>query len=715
MAGGISVGKLSIDLEAGTYQYTSALDKAGADAEKAAGRIKGSFDKVDFKEARGGMMLFGDLVGVHLPRHVTSFIASMGPVGAVMEAAFPFLAIAVGAVVLIEHLTKLKETAEKLETDTAKFETTIHTTFNAWDDRLLEAQKKADELSGNHLGALEKELTLIDHASMKELMQTFDQLATAVDAVFKDMKSHWYNISLGSEGAQHALGEFKKEYDLLLAEGKDKEAGDLLKGTLDSANKAKRELEEIKRFYSADTPASEKTAAEFERVESLKRQYQAQTYKGTLEQIEAQDRLLEVLNATAAADAKRVETVKQLKDNALTGEANRESNEQFKKFKEEQREQEREDREREEAYRQAVQRIQDGEKDKIEATKAGSRERLAAIDAAILEEQHKGFQETNYFKELGRMRSQLILQMAEDEARARAEAGRIAAEHDIKMAELGAAAELEELRHRQATRRRFFQSDLADATETENKEFDSKKKAIEKEIAALDQGDKQYQNKKKALQNKEVELEQAHQNKLTTIRDKAMEHMADQFQKTFNQMNSELENFVTTGQFSFGRLAQGIITQIMDMALQYGESKLMMIAMDKLFGAHKGVQNVAEAESNTAVAATEALASVPWPFNIAAAAETEALGQGFTGQASVGIYEKGGLVPQNMPAFLHANEMVLPANIARHVMATAGGGGGHTSISMNPTFNGQYNEKEMMRVMDRWAERKATKRGHRWN
>jgi len=81
---------------------------------------------------------------------------------------------------------------------------------------------KADELRGNHLAALTKELTLIDHASMKELMQTFDQLATAVDAVFKDMKSHWYNISLGSEGAQHALDDFKKKYDLLLSEGKDK-------------------------------------------------------------------------------------------------------------------------------------------------------------------------------------------------------------------------------------------------------------------------------------------------------------------------------------------------------------------------------------------------------------------------------------------------------------------------------------------------------------
>src|ERR1043166_9201941 len=234
-----TVGKLTIDLEAGTYQYTSTLDKAGVDAEKAAGRIKGAFDKVDFAEARGGMMLFDDLVGVKLPRHVTSFISSLGPIGAAMEAAFPFLAIAVGAVVLIEHLTKLKETAEKLDTDTAKFETTINTTFGSLDDKLLQAQIKADELSGNHLGALKKQLDLIDHASMKDIMQTFDQLAKAVDAVFADLKSHWYTFGSGAEGAKHSLTEFKKEYDLLmskaLAGDKDAatQAADLLKNKLD--------------------------------------------------------------------------------------------------------------------------------------------------------------------------------------------------------------------------------------------------------------------------------------------------------------------------------------------------------------------------------------------------------------------------------------------------------------------------------------------------
>jgi len=72
-------------------------------------------------EARHGVILLGEEFGIHLPRGVTSFLASIGPVGAAMEAAFPFLAIAVGATILIEKLVKMHEEGIKLTDDQAKF------------------------------------------------------------------------------------------------------------------------------------------------------------------------------------------------------------------------------------------------------------------------------------------------------------------------------------------------------------------------------------------------------------------------------------------------------------------------------------------------------------------------------------------------------------------------------------------------------------------
>src|SRR6185437_14599018 len=106
---------LSVDLQTKTATFQSGM----ADAAKAA---RGSFNDIkdgagqmgrevgtNMGEARHGVMLLGEEFGVHLPRALTSFLASLGPIGAAMEAAFPFLAIIVGATLLIEHLQKMKE------------------------------------------------------------------------------------------------------------------------------------------------------------------------------------------------------------------------------------------------------------------------------------------------------------------------------------------------------------------------------------------------------------------------------------------------------------------------------------------------------------------------------------------------------------------------------------------------------------------------------
>src|SRR4051812_32728408 len=119
-------------------------------------------------EARHGVILLGEEFGVHLPRGVTSFLASLGPVSAVMEAAFPFLAILVGATLLIEHLVKLREEGRKLTESQVQFGSTVCTVLGNLDAKLLEAGIRTDELNHNHLAALNKQLELIDHQSMNE-------------------------------------------------------------------------------------------------------------------------------------------------------------------------------------------------------------------------------------------------------------------------------------------------------------------------------------------------------------------------------------------------------------------------------------------------------------------------------------------------------------------------------------------------------------------
>jgi hypothetical protein len=193
-------------------------------------------------EARHSVMLLGEEFGVHIPRALATFIAGLGPIGAALEAAFPFLAIAVGATLLIEHLVKMQEAGQKLTEDQVKFGTAAQNAFNALDQKLIQAQIKSDELRNNHLGALQLQLELIDKQSMAELIHSFEEVAKGADAVMKGLEGHWYTFGAGSDGAKHALEDFHTQYASLLALGKKDEASGLLKGTLDQAVKVRDAL-----------------------------------------------------------------------------------------------------------------------------------------------------------------------------------------------------------------------------------------------------------------------------------------------------------------------------------------------------------------------------------------------------------------------------------------------------------------------------------------
>jgi hypothetical protein len=232
---------LSVDLQAKTATFQSGL----ADAAKAA---RGSFNDIgggasgmgrsvgySMGEARHSVMLLGEEFGVHLPRALATFIAGLGPIGAALEAAFPFLAVIVGATMLIEHLQKLREAGVKLTDDQVRFGTAVNNAFNALDEKLIQARIKSDELRNDHLGALRLQLELIDKQSMVELVHSFEEVAKSADVVMKDLEGHWYTFGVGSDGAKNALDQFQTQYENLMSQGKDSEASGLLAGTLKQA------------------------------------------------------------------------------------------------------------------------------------------------------------------------------------------------------------------------------------------------------------------------------------------------------------------------------------------------------------------------------------------------------------------------------------------------------------------------------------------------
>lgn len=218
---------LSVDLQTKTATFQTGLADAAKSARSSFSDIKGGAGEMgssvgySMGEARHGVMLLGEEFGVHLPRALTTFIAGLGPVGMAMSAAFPFLAILVGATLLVEHLEKMREAGEKLTEDQLKFGTAVNSAWNTLDQKLIQAQIRSDELRKDHLGALTHQLDLIDHQSMEELVHSFDTVAKAADVVMKELEGHWYTWGKGSEGAKHALDDFQAHYNNLLSTGKD--------------------------------------------------------------------------------------------------------------------------------------------------------------------------------------------------------------------------------------------------------------------------------------------------------------------------------------------------------------------------------------------------------------------------------------------------------------------------------------------------------------
>jgi hypothetical protein len=188
---------LSVDLQAKTATFQSGMADAARSARGAFSDIEGGGSRMGQSlgrstgEARHGVMMLGEEFGIHLPRGLTTFIASLGPVGAAMEAAFPFIAIILGATLLLEHLAKVHEAGEKITDDQMKLGIAVQNAFNSLDEKMLKAEQRADELRGDHLGALNKEIELIDRQSMDELVQQFEKVAkisTVISGVIRPMR-----------------------------------------------------------------------------------------------------------------------------------------------------------------------------------------------------------------------------------------------------------------------------------------------------------------------------------------------------------------------------------------------------------------------------------------------------------------------------------------------------------------------------------------------
>lgn len=104
-------GSFSVDVEAKTATFKGDMGDAAKSARKsftdiehgAAGMSEST--RMSMTDAREGVMLLGEQFGVRLPRALTTFLAELGPVAGAIDAAFPFIAVAAFAGILIEPVS----------------------------------------------------------------------------------------------------------------------------------------------------------------------------------------------------------------------------------------------------------------------------------------------------------------------------------------------------------------------------------------------------------------------------------------------------------------------------------------------------------------------------------------------------------------------------------------------------------------------------------
>ena len=775
---------LSVDLQTKTATFQSGLADAAKSARGAFQDIKSGSQEMgghvssNMFASRHAIMAVSEAFGDTMPRAITALLVHIGPLSAALEAAFPYAAIALAAVLLIEHMSKLKEKGFELTEDQIKFGTAAENAFNKLDEKLLQAGIRSDELHNNHLAALQKRLELIDKQSMDELVHTFEEVAKAADTVFGDLKGHWYDIGIGSDGAKHALTAFSTEYKKLMAEGKEQEASDLLKGTRDSAQKVLDAQNKVKGGRVGGTQSDEEWAKSlaFMQQEAV---LKAAGVGHTEAEMKAQQTLVDALNDQMTVEQKIAQLKKMEGGNdktavdkeagARAAEAERQAAEHGMKMGELKVAAERDAAAAQETVRQAtiaerlasdtalaneeyqvqlrgnqqliaaldkggkdynnqlaslhqkaeeltlqhqntiaalgnkavveqykkdLTDLEQNEREKINATQQGSNERLAAIDAAIKEEQNRNLQNTQFYRELQNMRIEVERQSAAEEAKLQAELGKEAAAQTQAMGQLALAADQEAQALRDSAHRETIQRRMAEEAAAANAELDLKDKALQDEIGALDRGAKDYEVKLQALLNKREQITREHENRLTQIKDQAEKERNSRILGAENQFQDMIAGGLTRV-----LMAHQTFATMMDSIGDHVASGMIQNALKDVMA------NDMTRESDAAKAARKAFLAgmqLPFPANLVAAPLMGAAA--FTAMMAFNAGTDG--VPgvgngDTVPAMLTPGEGVVPGGVMDGLSRMArsgdlGAGGKHFHAHVSPTYHLQALDAEGM-------------------
>jgi hypothetical protein len=419
--------------------------------------IKDTFDKAggSVREARGAFMLLEHMFGVSMPRELNTLAASIPMLTSAFSEMLPLIGV-LAAIAVITTLVEKHQALGKAQESAAQATENLTIKENDHTKSMELSNLKLDDQIARLEGRPEK----------NKLKEALIESGLAADALATTFSKDFEKVDAEIEVSTGFVGRFTKDmqsWSALLAAGPST-IGAEFDRVVNGTNKVEAALalvhnqllliDKLRVAQAKATTEDEQVAA----VEALGRAY------GVLGQLSGN--AMKVVQTEAPKDAKAIgvlsgavaEAAAAQKDFGLQAEnihkrvqvaaletsdaISKASDKAFtEQAKNAQKEADFEQKTWEAKYKEAVSALQESEKEKIAATLQGSQARLAAIDAAIKEEQSKGLQDTQFYKSLQTQK----IQFTEAALAAEQKAVNQAASEQLKRADADAKVEMAQI------------------------------------------------------------------------------------------------------------------------------------------------------------------------------------------------------------------------------------------------------------------------------
>jgi hypothetical protein len=233
------LGSLQINIDGNTASFTDAMTKAEAKAKASAAEIKRAIQQ-EIKESNASLALMGEEFGVHLPRHVRTFVSSLPGISKAMATAFTGLAV----VAIGDALVKAGEKAFQLAAALSKLSDAAKKNADQWRGLQLQQQQSNDQLDLTN-AKLEVEIAKLEHKPVNSLKVSIDEARVAADQLaaslhkgveeeiklLKEQEPNWFVRFLtgqsGTGDIQKLLDEHSREMSTIAAGGNLGESHDV--------------------------------------------------------------------------------------------------------------------------------------------------------------------------------------------------------------------------------------------------------------------------------------------------------------------------------------------------------------------------------------------------------------------------------------------------------------------------------------------------------